>query len=120
MVIFATRTVLDANRQVVDVLHLVGAKDSYIAHQIDSRFLRTGFMAGLLGVGLGVVTFFLLGLSATLGAGGVAEASRGLLFAPPEIAVWSYGILFSVPIIATVICLVTSRMALIRMLRSVL
>jgi hypothetical protein len=43
-----------------------------------------------------------------------------LLFAPPEIAVWSYGILLSVPIIATVICLVTSRMALIRMLRSVL
>jgi cell division transport system permease protein len=120
MVIFATRTVLDANRQVVDVLHLVGAKDSYIAHQIDSRFLRTGFMAGLLGVGLGVATFFLLGLAGTIGAGGVADASRRMLFAPPEIAVWSYGILFSVPIIATVICLVTSRMALIRMLRSVL
>ena len=68
MVIFATRTVLDANRQVVDVLHLVGAKDSYIAHQIDSRFLRTGFMAGLLGVGLGVVTFFLLGLAGTMGS----------------------------------------------------
>ena len=82
MVIFATRTVLDANRQVVDVLHLVGAKDSYIARQIDRRFLKTGFMAGLLGVGLGVVTFFLLGLSGTIGAGGVADASRGLLFAP--------------------------------------
>jgi cell division transport system permease protein len=104
----------------VDVLHLVGAKDSYIAHQIDRRFLKTGFMAGLLGAGLGVATFFLLGLSGTIGAGGVADASRGLLFAPPEIAVWSYGILLSVPIIATVICLVTSRMALIRMLRSVL
>ena len=77
-------------------------------------------MAGLLGAGLGVATFFLLGLSGTIGAGGVADASRGLLFAPPEIAVWSYGILLSVPIIATVICLVTSRMALIRMLRSVL
>ena len=106
MVIFATRTVLDANRQVVDVLHLVGAKDSYIA--------------GLLGVGLGVLTFFLLGLAGTMGVGGVADASRGLLFAPPEIAIWSYGFLISVPIIATLICLVTSRVALIRMLRSVL
>ncbi len=27
-------------------------------HQIDSRFLRTGFMAGLLGVGLGVLLPF--------------------------------------------------------------
>ncbi len=120
MVIFATRTVLDANRPVVDVLHLVGAKDSYIAHQIDSRFLKTGFTAGLLGVVLGVITFFLLGLAGTIGAGGVANASRDLLFAPPEIAVWSYALLLSVPIIATLICLVTSRWALIRMLRSVL
>ena len=120
MVIFATRTVLDANRHVVDVLHLVGAKDGYIARQIDSRFIKTGFMAGLLGVGLGVITFFLLGLSGTIGASGVADASRRLLFAPPEIAIWSYGILLSVPFIATIICLVTSRMALIRMLRSVL
>ena len=120
MVIFATRTVLDANRHVVDVLHLVGAKDSYIAHQIDSRFLKTGFMAGLLGVGLGLITFFLLGLTGTIGTGGVADASRRLLFAPPEMAAWSYGMFLSVPIIATLICLITSRMALIRMLRSVL
>ncbi len=120
MVIFATRTVLDANRQVVDVLHLVGAKDGYIARQIDSRFLKTGLMAGLLGVALGVLTFFLLGLTGTAGAGGFADASRGLLFAPPTIAAWSYGALLSVPIIATLICLLTSRLALIRMLRSVL
>ncbi len=120
MVIFATRTVLDANRHVVDVLHLVGAKDSYIARQIDSRFLKTGLMAGLFGVVLGLVTFFLLGLTGTAGAGGFADASRGLLFAPATIAIWSYGALLSVPIIATLICLITSRMALIRMLRDVL
>ena len=120
MVIFATRTVLDANRHVVDVLHLVGAKDGYIARQIDSRFLKTGLMAGLFGVGLGVVTFFLLGLTGNAGAGGFADASRGLLFAPAATAIWSYGALLSVPIIATLICLITSRMALIRMLRDVL
>ena len=120
MVIFATRTVLDANRHVVDVLHLVGAKDGYIARQIDSRFIKTGLMAGLFGVMLGILTFFLLGLTGTAGGGGFADASRGLLFAPPAIALWSYGALFSVPVIATLICLITSRMALIRMLGSVL
>ena len=40
MVIFATRTVLDANRQVVDVLHLVGAKAA-ISPPDRQRFLRT-------------------------------------------------------------------------------
>jgi cell division transport system permease protein len=114
MVIFATRTVLDANRQVVDVLHLVGAKDSFIAHQIDRRFLKTGFMAGLWA--LAWCCNFFLGLGTMAGA--LMPAADVVCSA--EIAVWSYGILLSVPIIATVICLVTSRMALIRMLRSVL
>ena len=119
MVIFATRTVLDANRQVVDVLHLVGAKDGYIARQIDRRFLKTGLWAGLIGVALGLMTFFLLGLTGAPGAGGVADASRSLLFASPRISAWSYGLLLAVPPVATLISLVTSRMTLIRMLRNV-
>jgi cell division transport system permease protein len=74
MVIFATRTVLDANRPVVDVLHLVGAKDRYISRQIDRRFLKTGLWAGLIGVLLGLTTFMLLGLTGAEGAGGIADA----------------------------------------------
>ena len=119
-VIFGTRTVLEANREVVDVLHLVGAKDSYIARQIDSRFLRTGLQAGLLGVALGVVTFLLLGSSGSPAGGGISDASRSLLFAPPGFAVWNYGLLLSVPLVATLIALITSRLTLIRMLRGVL
>ena len=119
IVIFATRTVLDANRPVVDVLHLVGAKDGYISRQIDGRFLKTGLWAGLIGVMLGLVTFLLLGLTGPEGAGGVADASRGLLFAPPRIAVWSYGVLLMVPVAATLISLITSRVTLIRMLKDV-
>lgn len=117
MVIFATRAVLQANRPVVDLLHLVGARDSYVARQIDGRFLKTGITAGLIGVAFGLVTFFLLGLT---GPGGVADASRGLIFAPPQTAIWSYGVLLAVPVMATLICLITARMTLIRMLASVL
>jgi cell division transport system permease protein len=119
-VVFATRTVLDTNRPVVDVLHLVGARDGYISRLIDRRFLKTGLWAGFLGVGLGVVTFYLLSLTGTRGPGGIAEASRSLLFAPPEIALWGYGYLLAVPVAATLICLTTSRLALIRMLRNAL
>ena len=115
-VIFATRAVLQANRHVVDLLHLVGARDSYIARQIDGRFLRTGLLSGFIGVGLGLFTFLLLGL---LGGGGescVAASSRGLLFSAPSIAIWSYGFLFAVPIAATLICLITARITLMRRL----
>jgi cell division transport system permease protein len=113
IVIFATRAVLQANRPIVDLLHLVGARDSFIARQIDGRFLRTGMASGLIGVGLGLFTFLLLGLS---GGGGMAAASRSLLFSAPEIAIWSYAVLFAVPVAATLICLITARVTLMRRL----
>lgn len=120
MVIFATRTVLDANRQVVDVLHLVGARDGYIARQIDRRFLATGLYAGLMGVGLALLIFLILGLSGRVSGEGLAAASRSLLFAPPTVSLTSYAALLAVPVAATAIALITSRLTLIRMLRNVL
>ncbi|MCB1378723.1 MAG: hypothetical protein KDK89_10220 [Alphaproteobacteria bacterium] len=120
IVIFGTRAVLQANRPVVDLLHLVGARDGYVARQIDVRFLRTGFAAGLMGVALGIATFFLLSLTGSGDGGGVSDASRHLLLASPEIAIWNYGALLSVPVVATFISVVTSRMTLMRMLGEVL
>lgn len=116
IVIFATRAVLQANRHIVDLLHLVGARDSYIARQIDGRFLRTGLIAGFIGVGLGLFTFLLLGLLGGGSESGVAAASRGLLFSTPSIAIWSYALLFTVPLMATFICLITARITLMRRL----
>lgn len=116
IVIFATRAVLQANRHIVDLLHLVGARDSYIARQIDGRFLRTGLLSGFIGVGLGLFTFLLLGLFGGSSESGVAAASRSLLFSAPHIAVWSYGFLFAVPLAATLICLITARVTLMRRL----
>lgn len=114
IVVFATRAVLQANRHIVDLLHLVGARDSYIARQIDGRFLRTGMLSGFIGVGLGLLTFLFLGLSG--GGNGLASASRSLLFSSPGIAIWSYAFLFTVPLAATLICLVTARVTLMRRL----
>lgn len=116
IVIFATRAVLQANRHIVDLLHLVGARDSYIARQIDGRFLRTGLLSGFIGVGLGLLTFLLLGLFGGGSGSGFAAASRGLLFSAPSIAIWSYGFLFAVPLAATLICLITARITLMRRL----
>lgn len=116
IVVFATRAVLQANRHIVDLLHLVGARDSYIARQIDGRFLRSGMVSGFIGVGLGLLTFLLLGLFGGSSEGGFAAASLSLLFSAPSIAIWSYGFLFAVPIAATLICLITARITLMRRL----
>lgn len=118
IVVFATRTVLDANRGIVDVLHLIGARDGFIARQVEGRFLRTGLAAGVIGMLLGLLTFVLVGLAGFSGnPGGIAEASRNLLFLPDDGSWRSYAVFVSVPVIATLISLFTARLTLIRMLR---
>jgi cell division transport system permease protein len=57
-VVFATRGAMAANREVVDVLHFVGAGDRFIAREFQGRFLRLGLRGGLLGA-LGAYLFIL-------------------------------------------------------------
>jgi len=102
----------------VDVLHLVGAEDRYIARAINRRFLATGLWAGGLGVLLALLTFFVLGHAGLPQADGLAAASRSLFYIPGT-RWWVVPLaLLSVPIAATLLALVTSRITLLRMLRT--
>lgn len=118
MVIFATRAVLDANQKTVDVLHLVGAEDGYIARAINRRFLSTGLWAGGLGVLLALGTFLLIGYAGLPQADGLAAASRSLFYLPGERWWITPLALLAVPVVATLLALVTSRITLLRMLRT--
>lgn len=118
MVIFAARSVLDANREVVDVLHLVGARDGYIARQIDWRFMVSGMTAGVFGIALALLTFLGLGLSGNVENNSVAAASYTLLYAPAGSGYLSYIVLLMVPFVATIIALLSARLTLMRMLKS--
>lgn len=48
-VAFATRGAMASNREVVDVLHFVGANDRFIAREFRTRFLWLGLKGGLAG-----------------------------------------------------------------------
>jgi cell division transport system permease protein len=118
LVIFATRSVLDANRGVIEILHLVGAHDGFIARSVKGRFLRSGFLAGLLGTIGGIATFALLGLiGRPVGSSSLAEASTNLLIAAPSVAVATYAVFLLVPVCATLLSLVTAHLAVMRQLR---
>ncbi len=118
MVIFATRAVLDANRTTVDVLHLVGAEDSFVGRAINRRFLATGLWAGGLGAVLALLTFFVAGHAGLPQADGLSAASRSLFYLP-ETGWWLTPLfLLAVPLVATLLALITSRVTLLRMLRS--
>ena len=119
MVIFASRAVLEANRNVVEVLHIAGADDNFIAAQINKQFLSSGFWAGILGLIGGVLTFFALGHWGLGENNGVASAARGLFYLPQEGDWRSLAWFLLVPLGATAIGLVTSRITLKRMLGEV-
>ena len=60
-VAFATRGAMAGNREIIDVLHFVGAEDRYIASEFRRHFLRLGLEGGGLGAALAIATFMLAG-----------------------------------------------------------
>src|SRR5664279_1801567 len=52
---FATRGAMAANRPIVEVLHFVGAGDSYIANRFFRHFLRLGLQGGVIGGGVAML-----------------------------------------------------------------
>jgi len=61
-VTFATRGAMAGNREVVDVLHFVGATDDFIAREFQRRFFKLGLRGSAVGAGAALVMTISLGL----------------------------------------------------------
>lgn len=120
LVIYATRMALETNREAIEVLYLVGAGDKFIARQVERRFLLAGLRAGLIGMAGGIG---LLGGVAVFGyAGGAMSFSsqvQSLLMTTEPQAVAGYALFLLVPVVATLISVVTARLATARILKSI-
>ena len=106
VVIFATRTGLSVHRDVIDLLHLMGARDGYIAAQFQQRALRLGLSGGLIGLGLALATLL------ALAHAGDAAASLGAYATPVpslRLALRHWAILFLLPPAASLIAMLTAR-----------
>ena len=64
-VIFATRGAMAGTREIVDVLHFVGAEDKFISRQFQRHFLRLGLRGAMIGSLAAIATFFGLSLLAS-------------------------------------------------------
>jgi cell division transport system permease protein len=62
-VTFATRAAMATNRQVIEVLHFIGARNNFIAGHFQSHFLWLGLKGGAVGGGLALVMFAALDLA---------------------------------------------------------
>lgn len=100
-VVFTTRTGLSVHHEAIEVLHLIGARDSYVAEQFSGRALILGLRGGFLGVALAVPTLAgLVHLARTMEGGLAPEIS----FAP------THWVAFAVlPVLAGLIAMLTAR-----------
>lgn len=101
IVIFATRAAMAANKDVVEVLHMIGAEDKFIASEFQGHFLRLGMWSGLTGAGGGALTLILL----------TALGSSDVQYFIPNIAMpWtSVAALIAVPLTSALAAMYTAR-----------
>jgi cell division transport system permease protein len=107
-VVFVTRTGLSIHRNVIELLHLIGAHDAYVARQFQRHALRLGLGGGALGVALALATVWALGRWIGRDAGALVP---DLAFQP-----WQWGVLAAVPLAAALVAMVTARTTVLRTL----
>jgi cell division transport system permease protein len=112
MVIFATRAGLAARRDTIELLHLIGAEDGYIAKQFQRHVARQAVQGGVAGVVLAITIL----LAIQLLAGGVGA---GLL---PGLALawWHWLALLALPLAALLLAIFTARLTVLGALRAMI
>jgi cell division transport system permease protein len=107
-VIFVTRTGLAVHRRVIEIVHLIGARDAYVAGQFQAHALRLGLIGGVAGAALAALT--LIGLQRLFaGLGTPLLAGFGL-----SAAHWAA--LALLPLAAALVAMVTARVTVLRSL----
>jgi cell division transport system permease protein len=115
-IVFATRGAMATNREIVDVLHYIGASNRFIAGEFQGRFLSIGLQGGLLGTVAALLFFTLIGTAAGNMLSSEAGAQVGILFGRFALGVDGIvGILAVVPVIAALTA-ITSRVTVRRFL----
>ncbi len=112
-VVFTTRAGLAVHRDVIELLHMVGARDGYIARQFEREALRLGFAGGVGGLVLAAVTIWGLGHAAAAVSVFGEEAA---LLPDLRLVAWQWGALVLLPVAAGLAAMVTARLTVLRAL----
>lgn len=107
-VIFVTRTGLAIHHDVIELLHVMGAHDAYIARQFQFQALDMGVRGGAIGFALAASTLLALGyLSARIEA---------MLLPSLELNASQWLALSALPVVVALISMITARVTVLRAL----
>ncbi len=112
LVVLATRGSLATHHDVVELLHLIGARDNFIARTFQNHYMSVGIRGGIIGVLLGGLTIFGLLLY-------LPQLEGSLL---PSIRLSLVQILFlsGLPILASALTTITARITVLRTLGTIM
>ena len=120
VIVSATRSALAANREIVEVLHFVGATDRFIASQFQRHFLSLGIRAGIVGAGMAGLAFLGIPVAMEMLGGGSSASMAELqhLVGSGTLDLQGYCWLAIVVIAISGLCMITSRIGVYRILHS--
>ncbi|MGB2219523.1 MAG: cell division protein FtsX [Henriciella sp.] len=115
VIAFATKAALLARRDIVDVLHLSGADDAYIAQLFEKRFWVLAVQAGIggavaaLAASAAIVFFF-----------AETDGIAAQLLPQPDLNRWNIAILLATPIVAGIVARSAARVTVISSLKEMM
>jgi cell division transport system permease protein len=119
IIISATKSSMASNKDIVEVLHFVGATDRFIAREFEKHFLRLGIRAGMVGAVLAMMIFLAMPLVMRfMGGGAVTQAELNRLVGTGALDLPGYFLLGIVVVVTAALCMLTSRYGVYRILNS--
>ena len=113
-VVFATRGAMAGNKNVIEVLHFVGAEQGYIAGQFQKHFMVLGLKGAMAGGALAIVCFLIVGFWAS---GNFADPSADqvtALFGTFSVGLGGYVGVFILVFVIALLTAFTSRLTVFR------
>ncbi|WP_299615092.1 ABC transporter permease [Pelagibius sp.] len=108
MVAFVTRMGLAAHDQAIELLHLIGAQDSYVARQFQNHSLSLGLRGGLIGLLCALPTLYL--------ARYLLERVQSDLLPDLSLRPYEWSLLVLLPVASALVTMVTARITVLRTL----
>jgi cell division transport system permease protein len=116
-VAFATRGAMAGSREVINVLHFVGAEDAYIASQFQRHFLWLGFRGGLIGGGLAITAFLIGGILSHRWISGMGGDQLEAMFGTFSLGFFGYTVIVLIGASVSILTGLTSRSVVFRHLQ---
>ena len=119
IIVSATKSAMASNRDIVEVLHFVGATDRFIAREFERHFLRLGVRAGVVGALWATLVFLAMPtVMELMGGGAVTIAELRRLIGIASLDLQGYLLLGIVVLVIAALCMLTSRIGVYRILNS--